>query len=95
MAFWLNTLSNLLGSLGAALIVVTLYVIIQWFLAATDITIAYSWAFDGTVEEPFNFRPSFDIRNRSRSRTYRLANIEYKLDGKLHTIDNHSIWVGN
>jgi hypothetical protein len=92
MGFWSNALSNLFGSLGAALILVLLYVLIQWFLAATDITIAYAWAFDGSLERPYNFRPSFDIRNRSRSKTYRLANIEYKLSGKLHAIDNHSIW---
>jgi hypothetical protein len=92
MGFWANTLSNFVGGLAAGLVLVALYVIIQWFLQATDITVSYNWIFDGTMDRPSNIRPSFDIRNRSRSRTYWLANIAYQLRGSVHWFDNSSLW---
>lgn len=65
----------------------------QWFLAATDITVGYNWRFDGTVNAPKNMRPSFDIRNNSRSRTYILANIAYLRDKhSVAPFDNKSVW---
>lgn len=75
------------------MLLVSFYVIIQWFLAATDITIGYNWRFDGSIEHPSNFWPSFDIRNRSRSRTYFLANIAYLVNGRpIASFDNVSVW---
>jgi hypothetical protein len=61
----------------------------RWFLLKTDVLVGYGWKWNGP-----NFYPSFDIRNRSSSRTYVLANITYtRNDGKeLLSIDNKSIW---
>jgi hypothetical protein len=92
MGFWDTVLSGFLGSLAAGLILVLLYVVIQWFLNATDISISYSWIYKGTISSATDFQPYFDIRNRSKSNTYRLANITYSQNGELQSIDNKSIW---
>ena len=62
---------------------------IQWFLRATDVTVSYNWGFNGP-----NFFPNLNIRNRSGSKTYRLANIAYtRNDGQEKVCsDNDSIW---
>lgn len=91
MGFWTNTWSNALGGFVAALFIVLLYVLIQWFLRATDLLITYNWRFD-TENGIIRFRPNFDIRNRSGSRIYRLANIAYTQDGAVHWFDNVSLW---
>jgi hypothetical protein len=91
MGFWTNTWSNALGGIAAALFIVLLYALVQWFLRATDLLITYNWRFD-TVNGVTNFRPNFDIRNRSGSKTYRLANIAYTRDGAFHWFDNVSLW---
>jgi hypothetical protein len=91
MSFWTNTLSNVLGGLGAGLFFVLAYFVIQWFLQATDLVVSYNWRFD-TVNGITSFRPNFDIRNRSRSKSYRLANIAYTLRGQPHWCDNKSVW---
>jgi|SRR5467141_1248618 len=61
----------------------------RWFLLQTDILVGYAWKWEGA-----NFHPSFDIRNRSGSKTYFLGNIAYtRNDGeKIIAIDNKSIW---
>lgn len=90
MSFWANTWSNVLGGIGAGLFFVLCYLIIQWFLRATDLVVSYCWKFaikDGTLV----YWPAFDIRNRSRSRSYRLANIAYTIHGKPHWFDNKAI----
>jgi hypothetical protein len=46
--------------------------LLRWFLLRTDVMVSYNWAYEGR-----NFHPSFDIRNRSSSRTYVLGNIKY------------------
>ena len=76
----------------AGLLFVLLYIVIQWFLAATDIIISYHWRFDGTLDNPRNIRPGLDIRNRSRSRTHILANIAYLKENQPVTFDNKSVW---
>jgi hypothetical protein len=89
MTFWPEVLAIFLGDVLASALFVWLYVMVQWFLRATDITIGYNWKWVGQ-----DFHPCFDIRNRSGSKTYLLANIAYTKDnGKqmLH-IDNKSIW---
>jgi hypothetical protein len=89
MEFW----SGFLANIAAAALVVILYIVVQWFLGATDITIGYNWRFDRTSGGPANFRPSFDIRNRSRSKAYFLANIAYVNDnGPAASFDNKSVW---
>lgn len=93
MAFWLEVAAGFLGNVFAGFLLVALYVTIQWFLQATDISIGYNWRFDGTMQEPYNLRPSFDVRNLSRSRTYALSNIAYLRKGKpVAPFDNKSVW---
>jgi hypothetical protein len=89
MTFWPEVLAIFLGDVFASALFVSSYVIIQWFLRATDVTVGYSWKWVGQ-----DFHPCFDIRNRSGSKTYLLANIAYtKKNGKeLLFIDNKSIW---
>ena len=89
MAFWDEVLAIFLGDIFASVLLIVLYVLIQWFLRATDVTVSYNWSFTGP-----NFSPNFDIRNRSGSRTYLLANIAYtRNDGRDKVwFDNDSIW---
>jgi hypothetical protein len=94
MSFWQEVLAGFLGNIFAGFLLVALYVAIQWFLSATDLIIQYNWKFDGTVEAPRNIRPHFQIRNRSRSKTYYLANIAYLKDKRpAASFDNKSIWA--
>jgi len=88
MAFWDEVLAIFLGDIFASVLLIVLYVLIQWFLRATDVTISYNWSFTGP-----RFSPNFDIRNRSGSRTYLLANIAYtRNDGQEKVwFDNDSI----
>jgi len=88
MTFWDEVLAIFLGDVFASVLLIVLYVMIQWFLRATDVTVAYNWSFTGP-----NFYPNFDIRNRSGSRTYLLANIAYtRNDGREKVwFDNDSI----
>jgi hypothetical protein len=91
MNFWQTTWSNVLGGIGAGLFFVFMYIFVQWFLQATDLTISYNWGFR-EVEGVLFFWPNFDIRNRSRSKSYRLANIAFTRNGQPHWFDNGSIW---
>jgi hypothetical protein len=93
MTFWASVLVSLLANVFAGLLFVSLYIVIQWFLAATDVTVSYNWRFDGSQGSPSNIRPSFDIRNRSRSRTYFLGNVAYLRDNRpAAPFDNTSVW---
>jgi hypothetical protein len=89
MTFWNEVLAIFIGDIFASLLLVLFYVLIQWFLRATDIAVGYGWKWEGT-----NFHPSFHIRNQSATKTYLLGNISYtKNNGKeLLFIDNASIW---
>ena len=88
-----NTLADFLGSVLAGIVLVGLYVVIQWFLAATDVEIGYAWRFRGPLEAPVMLWPSFDVRNRSRSKTYYVANIAYLRQGQpIASFDNKSVW---
>jgi len=73
----------------AGLFFVFWYVFLQWYLGVTDVVIGYNWSWQGT-----NFHPNFDIRNRSKSRAYLLANIAYNTLGQSAPlwIDNKSLW---
>ena len=93
MTFWVEVLAGFLANVSAGVLLVIVYVLIQWFLAATDITIGYNWRFDGTMDAPRNIRPSFDIRNRYRAKTYFLANVAYLKDRRpVAPFDNKSVW---
>ena len=89
MTFWAEVLAIFIGDVLASALLILLYAMIQWFLRTTDITIGYGWKWEGT-----NFHPSFDIRNRSNSRSYLLANIAYTRDNGKDVVffDNKSIW---
>jgi hypothetical protein len=88
MTFWDEVLAIFIGDVLASVLLVLLYVLIQWFLRATDVTVAYNWSFAGP-----NLSPNFDIRNRSGSKTYLLANIAYTRNGGREKVwfDNDSI----
>jgi hypothetical protein len=88
MTFWDEVFAGFLANMFAGVLLVVFYVIIQWFLQATDVTVGYCWKFQGQ-----SFYPSFDIRNRSKSKTYLLANIAY-MKGKRTIVgsDNKSLW---
>lgn len=91
--FLSNASANFVGSLLAGMALVGLYVLIQWFLVATDVEIGYSWSFRGTLAQPTELWPDFDIRNRSRSRTYYVANVAYmKAKKPVAAFDNESVW---
>jgi hypothetical protein len=89
MKFWVEVLAGFLANVFAGMLLVMFYLIIQWFLRATDVTVGYSWKWNGQ-----NFYPCFDIRNRSGSKTYLLANVAYtKNKGKnVVLFDNKSLW---
>jgi hypothetical protein len=91
MGFWQTVWSNVLGGIGAGLFFVLAYLIVQWFLQATDLLVSYNWSYK-TVDGVFSAWPNFDIRNRSRTRAYRIANIAYTHTGKVYWFDNHSLW---
>ena len=88
MTFWAEVFAGFLANVFAGVLLVAFYVAIQWFLQATDIKVNYNWRWEGT-----NFHPSFDIRNRSKSKTYLLSNIAYR-KGKdiIAPFDNNSLW---
>jgi hypothetical protein len=94
MDFWKQVAVDFVGNVLAGFLLLGGYILAQWFLSATDITIGYAWKFDGTMQAAFNIRPCFDIRNRSRSKTYYLANIGYLRDTQQQPIDidNKSVW---
>ncbi|MBT9331480.1 hypothetical protein [Paracidobacterium acidisoli] len=93
MTFWQEVAAGFLGNVLAGFLLVALYVLIQWFLQVTDITIGYGWKWDGPPDNARNVRPAFDIRNLSRSRTYKLSNVAYLKDGRpVAPFDNRSVW---
>ena len=92
MTFWYEVLASFLANMIAGVLLVMFYVGFQWFLQATDIDIGYNWRFDGTPDDPRNLRPSFDLRNRSRSRTYQLGNVAYFKGTHPVGFDNESVW---
>lgn len=88
MTFWDQALAGFISSVLAGMFLVTFYIAIQWFLHATDVKVGYNWRYQGT-----SFHPSFDIRNRSMSKTYFLANVIYtKGKNSIVCIDNKSLW---
>jgi hypothetical protein len=91
MGFWQTVWSNVLGGIGAGLFFVFMYLFVQWFLQATDLLVSYNWSYK-TVGGVFSAWPNFDIKNRSRTRAYRIANIAYTHKGEVRWFDNDSLW---
>jgi hypothetical protein len=61
-----------------------LYMALQRFLSATDVTFDYSWSRDGN-----RFHPNIRVRNHSKTRTYTLAGIAYRNEvDRLVWLDN-------
>ena len=73
MTFWQEVAAGFFSNILAASVLVILYILVQWYLHLTDIKIRYNWSWKGT-----EFRPNLDIRNRSRTKSYLIANIAYK-----------------
>lgn len=48
------------------------YLAVQWFLQATDVTMDYNWSRSGNL-----CHPNFELRNRSTSRSYLITKIAY------------------
>ncbi|HXX18787.1 MAG TPA: hypothetical protein VEJ46_05250 [Candidatus Acidoferrum sp.] len=89
MTFWAEVLANFLGAVFAGSLFVLLYRLVLWFLRATDVIVGYNWSWEGT-----QFHPNFDIRNRSWTKQYLLANIAYTRNNGKEVVwfDNKSIW---
>lgn len=89
MSFWGGVLATVTGAVLASVLLGALYAALQWFLRATDIKIGYGWKWQGPKSHP-----SFDVRNRSSSRTYLLGNIKYTRNSGRDVVwfDNKSIW---
>ena len=83
MSLWHTLIAGLLAC------VPVLFFLFKWLLLATDVTVNYNWS-----QSRLGSCPNFDIRNRSRSRTYLLGNIVYKDGGSVRpiAIDNKSLW---
>jgi hypothetical protein len=87
MKFWLELMAGFLGYVFVGWVFALLYIALQWFLQATDVTVACNWSREGT-----SCHPNFDIRNRSKSKTYLLANIAYSNGAdRLVWYDNKSL----
>lgn len=89
MTFWMEVWSGCIASIFAGLFFVFWYGVFQRLLQATDVVVGYNWNWKGT-----DYHPNFDIRNRSKSRTYLLANIAYTKKGTKAPvcIDGKSLW---
>ena len=87
MKFWLEVLAGFLVYALVGWAFVLFYMALRWFWQATDVTLSYNWSKEGT-----RCHPIFEIRNRSKTKTYLLANIEYS-NGSDHLVwfDNKSL----
>jgi hypothetical protein len=83
MSLWHTLVAGLLAC------VPVLFFLFKWFLLETDVTVSYNWS-----QSRLGSCPNFNIRNRSRSRTYLLGNVVYKSSASVTpvAIDNKSLW---
>jgi hypothetical protein len=87
MKFLLEFTASFLVFVIVSLAFAIFYIAFQWFLQATDVTADCNWSREGT-----SCHPNFDIRNRSKSKTYLLANIAYSNGAdQLVWFDNKSL----
>jgi hypothetical protein len=89
MTFWPEVLAIFLGDVFATALFLLGYVVLRRFLDATDIVVSFNW-----TEAGAQVSPRIYIRNRSATRTYRMATIEYTRDGNTTGMggDLESIW---
>ena len=94
MTFWLEVAAGFLSNIAAGVVLVAFYVVIQWFLQITDITIGYNWQFDGTLDSPTKSAAKFRYYGICHaSRTYALSNVAYLRDKRpVAPFDNKSVW---
>jgi hypothetical protein len=87
MTLWLEMSTAFLVYVIVGSVFVLLYLALQWFFQATDVTVSYDWSRDDSV-----CHANFKVINRSAKRTYSLANIAYS-NGKdrLVWFDNKSL----
>lgn len=87
MKIWAEIVAGFLSYVFVGWVFVLLYLAIQWLMQTTDVTAACNWSREGK-----NCHPNFSIRNRSRSKTYLLANIAYSNGAdRLVWFDNKSL----
>jgi hypothetical protein len=87
MRFLLELTASFLVFVIVGLAFALLYMALQWFLQATDVTAACNWSREGT-----SCHLNLDIRNHSKSRTYLLGNIAYTNGtDRLVWFDNKSL----
>ena len=89
MGSWANIWNNVLGGIGGSLFFVLAHFVIQFF-AGNRLVVSYDCRLD-TVNGVTSFRPNFNIRSRSRAKSYWLANIAYTRSGQPHWFDNKSV----
>ena len=87
MKFLLELTASFLVFVIVGLLFAIFYLALQWFLQATDVTADCNWSREGT-----RCHLNFDIRNHSKSKTYRLASITYSNGvDRLVWFDNKSL----
>ena len=72
MGFWLAVWSNVLGGIGVGLFFVLTYLIVQWFLQATDLLVSYNWSYK-KENGIFCAWPNFDIIDPARKECVQAA----------------------
>jgi hypothetical protein len=84
---WVEILAGFLSYAFVGWVFVLVYLALQWFMQATDVTAELNWSREGN-----KCHPIFDIRNHSKSKTYRLADIAYTNGtDRLVWFDNKSL----
>lgn len=84
---WMEIAAAFFAYMVVGWVFMLLYVALQRFLKATDVTFDYSWSREGT-----RFRPNIRVRNHSKTRTYVLAGIAYRNElDRLVWLDNKSL----
>ncbi len=87
MKIWAEIAAAFFAYVIVGWIFVLLYMALQRFLSATDVTFDYSWSREGD-----RFHPNIRVRNHSRTRTYTLAGIAYRNEvDRLVWLDNRSL----
>ena len=70
---WVKVATAFLAYVFVGWAFVILYLAIQWFIQATDVTMDYNWRRVGE-----NCNPIFKFKNRSNCRTYLVTTIAYR-----------------
>ena len=87
VTIWAEIAAAFLAYIFVGWVFLLLYLALQRFIAATDVTFDYSWSRDGD-----RLHPNIRVRNHSKSRTYTLAGIAYRNEiDRLVWLDNKSL----